>query len=150
MPVQHALLIKEALTLHPIKAICVLIPFNDRPDDTMIQHLEKTVNCLQSVPKFQEMTIVVITKFDQCEDESAEQAKQDITNIFAQYGYKKIIFSCKETAPDKLANEIYLQMKGMRCRRLEISEQDLIKNFKLYSMTRTQEKAFEACINKLD
>jgi hypothetical protein len=72
MPVQHALLIKTALTLHPINAICVLIPFNDRPEDTMFQHFEKTVNCLQSVPNFKEMIIVVITKFDQCEDESVE------------------------------------------------------------------------------
>ena len=86
MPVQHALLIKEALTVHPINGICVLIPFNNRPDDTMIQHFEKTVNCLQSVPNFQEMIIVVITKFDQCEDESAAEAKQDITHIFAREG----------------------------------------------------------------
>jgi 50S ribosomal subunit-associated GTPase HflX len=116
MPVQHALLIKKALTLHPINAICVLIPYNDRPDDTMIQHFQKTVNCLQSVPNFQEMIIVVITKFDQCDDESVEYAKRGITHIFAGEGYKKIIFSGKETTPDELANKIYLQMKGMRRR----------------------------------
>lgn len=82
----------------------------------MIQHFEKTVNCLQIVPTFQEMIIVVITKFDQCEDEFVEVAKKDITDIFAEEGYKKIIFSGKETTPDELADKIYLQMKGMRCR----------------------------------
>jgi GTP1/Obg family GTP-binding protein len=82
----------------------------------MIQQFDKTVNCLQSVPNFQEMIIVVITKFDQCDDESAEDAKRDITDIFARDGYKKIIFSGKETAPDELANKIHLQIKSMRSR----------------------------------
>ena len=82
----------------------------------MIQHFEKTVKCLQSVSNFEEMIIVVITKFDQCDDESVEDAKRDITQIFAGEGYKKIIFSGKETTPNELANKIYMEMKGMRSR----------------------------------
>jgi hypothetical protein len=43
MPIQHALLIKEALTIEPMNTIFVLIPFDPRPGDKMIDEYEETV-----------------------------------------------------------------------------------------------------------
>lgn len=50
MPIQHALLIKEALTHCPLNAIFVLIPFDPRPGDKMLDYFDETVQCLKSCP----------------------------------------------------------------------------------------------------
>jgi len=36
MPIQHAMLIKEALTISPLNTIFVLIPFDPRPGDNLL------------------------------------------------------------------------------------------------------------------
>jgi hypothetical protein len=46
IPLQHALLIKEALNHTAINTIFVLIPFDPRPGDKMLDFFDETVECL--------------------------------------------------------------------------------------------------------
>ncbi len=84
MPVQHAMLIKEALTYFPLNTIFVLIPFDPRPGNNLLDYFDETTNCLSSIPNFKDMVVIIITKFDHCEPESFIEAINDINNIFAK------------------------------------------------------------------
>jgi len=64
MPVQHAILLKQALTVMPLNTIFVLIPFDPRPGDNLLDLFDETTNCLKSIPNFKDMVVIVITKFD--------------------------------------------------------------------------------------
>jgi hypothetical protein len=64
MPAHHAILIKEALTLSPLKTIFVLIPFDPRPGDNLLNKFDETTECLKSIPNFKDMVVIILTKFD--------------------------------------------------------------------------------------
>ena len=43
MPIQHALLIKEALTHEKLNTIFVLLPYDPRPGDRLLDELDETI-----------------------------------------------------------------------------------------------------------
>ena len=45
---------------------------------------------------------------------------------------------------------MFEKMKDMNHRQLNITEGDLIKNFKLYDIPRAQKKGYDQCIDKLN
>jgi hypothetical protein len=104
MPVHHAILIKEALTQLPLNTIFVLIPFDPRPGDNLLDEFDETTKCLTSIPDFRDMVVIIITKFDICEPKFSLDAENDIRKIFAEEGLSRIMFSSINSSPEDLAN----------------------------------------------
>jgi hypothetical protein len=104
MPLQHAILIKEALTALPLNTIFVLIPFDPRPGDNLLDEFDETTKCLTSIPNFKNMLVIIITKFDICEPKFSSVAENDIKTIFAEEGLTRIMFSSQNSSPEELSN----------------------------------------------
>ena len=75
--IQHALLLKEALTVEPLNAIFVIINYDARVEDKMLDDYDDTMKCLTSLDN-KNMIILIVSKFDQCDVNDQKRAKQDI------------------------------------------------------------------------
>ena len=41
----------------------------DRPQDSMLNKYDDTVNCLQGIPNFKQMLVLIVSKFDHVDEE---------------------------------------------------------------------------------
>ena len=53
-----------------------------------------------------------------------------------------MIFSEKNTPPSDLANQMFIAMRHLPPKSIEINEKDFMANFKIYKETRAQRKEF--------
>jgi len=56
------------------------------------------------------MVVIIITKFDNCEDEDRNEYEMDIREIFASINLDKVIFTLKMSEPEEIANKMFKMM----------------------------------------
>ena len=78
-----------------MNTIFVLIPVDARPADNLANSFNETTKCLRSIANFKEMVVVVITKFDICDDEDKEEAKKDYQEELKKVDVTRFMFSSK-------------------------------------------------------
>jgi hypothetical protein len=76
----------------------------------MLNTFDDSVECLTSVPNFKQMIVVIVTKFDQCDEQHQAIARTDIKDLFSEEDVTKVIFSSKNTSPQDLSDMLYAEI----------------------------------------
>lgn len=134
---KNSYLLKECLTFKPINAIFLMVPFEARANHALDQ-AEKSASILKD--EYQKMVVVIISKFDQCDEKDQEKAKKDYIEVFAEEDFVKIIFINKEMDPIHVALMMQNCMKNMPHIQLEYDDTAFYINFQVAGNSKIQRK----------